>query len=331
MSDSEDHAEDLAQDELPTVNPYEVLALERSATGDQIKSAYRKLALKHHPDKVTDSSQKQKATQKFQEIAFAYAVLSDPARRKRYDETGSTSEAIVDADGFSWSEFYSAQFRDAVSDDAIAKFAAVYKGSDEEKDDVLAAYEAGEGDMDVVYESVMLSNVLEDDARFRAIIDEAIESEDVPAFKAYTKETKKSKKARIDAAKGEANEAEEYAKELGIHDKLFGGGKDGGSGSGSSTAKKGKKGKKDASEDALAALIRGKQQSREQQQNDFFAGLEAKYGGGSKKGKKRTHDEEMDIDEPPEEAFAAVGARKKGKTGDVSSGGSTRRSGRTKK
>ncbi|KAK8085124.1 chaperone dnaJ 6 [Apiospora hydei] len=285
MSDSEDHAEDLAQDELPTVNPYEVLALERSATGDQIKSAYRKLALKHHPDKVTDPSQKQEATQKFQEIAFAYAVLSDPARRKRYDETGSTSEAIVDADGFSWSEFYSAQFRDAISDDAIAKFAAVYKGSDEEKDDVLAAYEAGEGDMDVVYERVMLSDVLEDDARFRAIIDEAIEGEDVPAFKAYTKETKKSKKARVDAAKGEANEAEEYAKELGIHDKLFGGGQDGGSG-GSSTAKKGKKSKKDSSEDALAALIRGKQQSREAQQNDFFAGLEAKYGGGSKKARR---------------------------------------------
>lgn len=51
MSDSEDHAEDLSQDGLPTVDPYEVLVLERSATADQIKSAYRKLALKHHPGK----------------------------------------------------------------------------------------------------------------------------------------------------------------------------------------------------------------------------------------------------------------------------------------
>ncbi|KAK7932462.1 DnaJ domain protein [Apiospora marii] len=330
MSDSEDHAEDLSQDGLPTVDPYEVLVLEQSATGDQIKCAYRKLALKHHPDKVTDSTKKQEATEKFQQIAFAYAVLSDPARRKRYDETGSTSEAIVDAEGFSWSDFYSAQFRDAISDDAIAKFAAVYKKSDEEKDDVLAAYEQGEGDMDVVYESVMLSSVLEDDARFRAIIDAAIEGEDVPAFRAYTKETKKSKNARVKAAQGEANEAEEYAKELGIHDKLFGGGKDKGSGSGSTT-KTGKKGKKDASEDALAALIRKNQQSREERQGNFFADLEAKWGGGgdgSKKGKKRTHDEEMD--EPPEEAFAAVGARKKGKTADASSG-SNGRPKRTKK
>lgn len=254
-------------------------------------------------------------------------MLSDPVRRKRYDETGSTSEAIVDADGFSWSDFYSAQFRDAISDDAIDKFAAIYRNSVEEKDDVLAAYEQGEGDMDMVYESVMLSNVLEDDARFRAIIDEAIKSKEVPAFKAYTNETKKSKNARVKAAKGEANEAEELAKELGIHDKMFGSGKDKGSGS---TTKTGKKGKKDASEDALAALIRKNQQSREERQGNFFANLEAKWGGGgsSKKGKKRTHDEEMD--EPPEEAFAAVGARKKGKTADASSG-STGRPKRTKK
>lgn len=281
-------------------------------------------------DKVTDSAKKQEATEKFQQIAFAYAVLSDPARRKRYDETGSTSEAIVDAEGFSWSEFYRAQFRDAVSDDAIAKFAAIYKGSDEEKDDVLAAYEQGEGDMDVVYESVMLSNVLEDDARFRAIIDEAVKSKDVPVFKAYAKETKKSKDARVKAAKGEANEAEEYAKELGIHDKLFGSGKDSGSGSGGS-AKKGKKGKKDASEDALAALIRKNQQSREERQGNFFADLEAKWGGGGsslKKGKKRNRNEEMD--EPPEEAFAAVGARKKDKAADAPSA-STGRPKRTKK
>ncbi|KAK7975578.1 hypothetical protein PG989_014041 [Apiospora arundinis] len=324
MSDSEDHAEDLSQDGLPTIDPYEVLVLERSATADQVKSAYRKLALKHHPDKATDET-KQEATEKFQQIAFAYAVLSDPARRKRYDETGSTSEAIVDAEGFSWTEFYSAQFKDAVSDDAIAKFAAKYKGSDEEKDDLLVAYENNEGDMDAIYETVILSDVLEDDARFRAIIDEAIKSKDVPAFKAYTKETKKSKDARVKAAKGEAAEAEEYAKELGVHDKLFGAGK-----GSNSTAKKGKKSKKDSSEDALAALIRKNQQSREERQDNFFAGLEAKYAGGSKKGNKRAHDEEMD--EPPEEAFAAVGARlKKNKTGDDGASSKAGRPKRTRK
>lgn len=281
-------------------------------------------------DKVAEAD-KETATAKFQAIAFAYAVLSDPARRKRYDETGSTSEAIGDADGFSWSDFYREQFRDAVSTDAISKFAQKYKGSDEEKDDLLAAYEEHEGNMNGVYESVMLSDVLEDDDRFRAIIDEAIREKSVPAFKAYTKESKKSKTGRVKAARGEANEAEEYAKELGVHDKLFGA-KAGGSGSGSSS-KKGKKGKQDSEAD-LAALIQKNKASRESKQSSFLDNLAAKYAAPSKgKSKKRAVvDDDDDEEEPSEEAFqAAAGRLKKPKVETGSSSGSTRRSARSKK
>ncbi|KAI1173530.1 DnaJ domain-containing protein [Nemania sp. FL0916] len=286
--------DDLLDDGPPAIDPYEVLGLERAATADQVKSTYRKLALKNHPDKVSED-QKQSAHETFQSIAFAYAVLSDPTRRKRYDETGSTSESIVDSDGFSWSDFYHEQFRDAISNDAIEKFATQYKGSDEERDDILIAYEEHEGKMDAVYESVMLSDVLQDDERFRQIIDEAIARKDVPAFKAYTKESKKSRQARIKAAKSEATEAEEHAKELGIHDKLFG-------------DKKGKK-KKGSSEDELAALIRRNQQGR----GSFLDNLAAKYSAApttGKKGKKRRAEES----EPSEEAFQAAAARlKRGK------------------
>lgn len=123
------------------------------------------------------------------------------------------------------------------------------------------AYEKYKGNMDKIYEDVMLSNVLEDDERFRAIIDEAIAGKDVKAFKNYTSESKKSRDARVKTAKGEAVEAEEYAKELGVHDKLFN--------------KKGKKSKKDPEAD-LAALIQRNQKSR----SGFFDNLEAKYGGG---------------------------------------------------
>ncbi|KAI0839764.1 DnaJ domain-containing protein [Hypoxylon sp. FL0890] len=289
-----DDSDDLLAGEPPTIDPYEVLGLERTANEGQIKSAYRKLALKNHPDKVSEDK-KQEAHETFQSIAFAYAVLSDPARRKRYDETGSTSESIVDSEGFSWSDFYREQYRDAVTADAIEKFAKQYKGSDEEKDDILIAYEEHKGNMDKIYESVMLSDVLEDDERFRAIIDDAIATKDVPAFKAYTKESKKSKEARIKAAKQESTEAEEYAKELGVHDKLFG--------------KKDGKGKsKKGSSDDLAALIRSNQKSR----SNFLDNLAAKYGATSspKKGKKRASPEE----EPSEEAFQAAAARlKKGR------------------
>ncbi|KAI8963204.1 chaperone protein dnaJ 6 [Daldinia sp. FL1419] len=289
--------DDLLAGEPPTIDPYEVLSLERTANENQVKSAYRKLALKNHPDKVPDD-QKQKAHETFQSIAFAYAVLSDPARRKRYDETGSTSESIVDSDGFSWSDFYREQYRDTVTADAIEKFAKQYKGSDEEKDDVLIAYEEFKGKMDKIYESVMLSDVLQDDERFRAIIDEAIAKKDVPAFKAYTHESKKSKEARVKAAQKESVEAEEYAKELGVHDKLFG--KKDGKGKG--------KGKKGSSEDDLAALIRRNQQGR----SNFLDNLAAKYGAApsGKRGKKRASPEE----EPSEEAFQAAAARLKKKS-----------------
>lgn len=221
-------------------------------------------------------------------------MLSDPARRKRYDTTGSTAESIVDSDGFNWSDFYREQFKDAISTDAIEQFAAKYKGSDEEKDDVLVAYEQCAGDMDALFEHVILSSVVEDEERFREIIDQAIADEDVPAFKAYTKEPKLKRAARLKRARSEAAEAEDYAKELGVHDQIFGDKKGG--------KKKGKAG----SEDALAALIQKRQQDRSE---SFFDHLEAKYAAPSKgkKGKKRVVDEE----EPSEEAFQAAAAKLK--------------------
>ena len=315
-----DPFEDVDDGETPVIDPYGVLKLERTATADQVKAAYRKAALQNHPGKLPFSTQndatnvsgvedkvaedkKVEAHEKFQAIAFAYAVLSDPIRRKRYDATGSTSESIVDSDGFSWRDFYREQYQDAVSADAIKAFAKKYKDSDEEKDDILVAYEQAEGDMDAVYESVMLSNVLEDDDRFRGIIDEAIANGDVPPLTKYTKESKRSKQARIKAAQGEAAEAEDYAKELGVHDKLFG-------------SKTGKgKNKKDSSEDALAALIKRRQDDR----SGFLDRLAEKYAGDSKprKGKKRSADE----DEPSEEAFQAAAARLTGKK--VAAGSST--------
>ncbi|KAK4111322.1 DnaJ-domain-containing protein [Canariomyces notabilis] len=281
-------SDDLTEGEPPSIDPYEILNIERTASPEQIKSAYRKAALKTHPDKVPSDRQDEAKT-KFQQVAFAYAVLSDPARRKRYDETGSTAEAVVDADGFSWTDYYRAQYRDAISEEAIQQFAAQYKGSDEEKDDVLAAYEEFEGDMDGVYETVMLSDVVEDDARFRAIIDEAIAAKQVPAFKKYTKETKKSKQARLKAAGKEAKEADELAKELGVYEQLRGSRASGGGA--------GKKSKKD-DETGLAALIQRNQASRA----SALDKLAEKYGavpkagkGGKKRGAKEL--EEPDISE----------------------------------
>jgi molecular chaperone DnaJ len=64
---------------------YEVLEIEREATDQQIKSAYRKLALKHHPDRNPGDSQ---AEERFKEAAEAYAILADREKRGLYDRFG---------------------------------------------------------------------------------------------------------------------------------------------------------------------------------------------------------------------------------------------------
>jgi molecular chaperone DnaJ len=64
---------------------YEVLGVERSASQDEIKSAYRELARKWHPDRNPDDKQ---AEERFKEIQQAYDALSDPEKRKQYDAGG---------------------------------------------------------------------------------------------------------------------------------------------------------------------------------------------------------------------------------------------------
>ena len=65
---------------------YELLAVSRGATADEIKKSYRRLAREYHPDKNPDNPE---AESKFKELAKAYETLSDPERRARYDRFGS--------------------------------------------------------------------------------------------------------------------------------------------------------------------------------------------------------------------------------------------------
>ncbi len=67
---------------------YEVLGVDRNASDDEIKKAFRKLARQHHPDLQSDPAKKKAAEEKFKESGEAYEILSDPERRKKYDMFG---------------------------------------------------------------------------------------------------------------------------------------------------------------------------------------------------------------------------------------------------
>ena len=67
---------------------YEILGIQRDASNDQITKAYRKLAMKWHPDRHQDLDKKKEAEEKFKEITEANTVLTDPEKRKRYDQFG---------------------------------------------------------------------------------------------------------------------------------------------------------------------------------------------------------------------------------------------------
>lgn len=74
---------------------YEVLGVAKNASDDEIKKAYKKMAIKYHPDRNPDNKE---AEEKFKEAAEAYDVLRDPQKRARYDQFGH--EAVNGAGGF---------------------------------------------------------------------------------------------------------------------------------------------------------------------------------------------------------------------------------------
>jgi curved DNA-binding protein len=82
---------------------YNILGVDKSASQDEIKKAYRKLAMKYHPDRNQDDK---KSEEKFKQITEANEVLSDPQKRKKYDTLGSNWKQYQ-SQGQGFEDFYS--------------------------------------------------------------------------------------------------------------------------------------------------------------------------------------------------------------------------------
>ena len=81
---------------------YDVLGVSRGADENELKTAYRRLALQYHPDRNPDDAE---AEEKFKEASEAYAVLSDPEKRSRYDHFGFDGVGAGGPGGFPGTDF----------------------------------------------------------------------------------------------------------------------------------------------------------------------------------------------------------------------------------
>lgn len=151
---------------------YEALGVAQEATEHEIRKAYFKLAVKVHPDRNPDDPQ---ATERFQSLQKIYTLLIDPEKRRVYDQTGCVDDdEMLSEERFeSLYEYYKKQFKE-VTVDAIEEFKTSYQMSEEEMNDVLCYYEEFKGDMNAVFDHVMLSEADVDSERFQTYIEDAL-------------------------------------------------------------------------------------------------------------------------------------------------------------
>ncbi|KAI8368753.1 hypothetical protein BD560DRAFT_330669 [Blakeslea trispora] len=254
---------------------YKILKLDqKTATLADIKRSYRKLALQFHPDKQpTEASEEQKeqANASFQQLGKAYAVLSDPERKERYDRTGSVDESQFDDDQKDWTAYFKELWSGIVSEETIEAQKLKYQGSEEEKGDVIKAYTDMKGDMNKIL-SVIECSTAADCFRFEKIIRQAIKDDQLPKFKKFdTTTTAKAHRARLDR---EAQDEQEFQE---------------------------KKDQEEKEEPSLLALIQQRNQQRQSKMNSIIDSLETSV---KKQGKKRKGPEALQEDAlPSEEEF----------------------------
>lgn len=171
-----------------------------------VKKAYYKQALKVHPDRVGED-EKEEATEKFKVLAKIHEVLSDDSKRALYDEQGIVDDDEDDMKITTWLEAFKHLFK-PISESDINNYHKEYIGSELEKNDIKKAYVNGKGCINYIMEHVPFMSV-EDEPRFHVIVNEMIKNEEVPEFKAFTKEPASKRQRRHKKYAREKKEATE--------------------------------------------------------------------------------------------------------------------------
>lgn len=220
---------------------YEVLGVERTASQQEIKKAYYKLALRLHPDKNPGDED---AKEKFQQLQKVMSILGDEEKRALYDQTGCVDDADLAGDVCqNLKEFFQTLYKKVTEAD-IEEFEANYRGSDTEKKDLIDLYKMHKGNMNRVFCYMLCSDPKLDSHRFKDYLDEAIAGGVLKSTKVYEKWAKQVSETKPPT----------------------------------SPLKRRKKEKKN-SED-LYAIISKRQNERKGKINSMLSTLVSKYGGG---------------------------------------------------
>ncbi|KAF5941292.1 hypothetical protein HYC85_022459 [Camellia sinensis] len=221
---------------------YEVLGVEKTASQQEIKKAYYKLALRLHPDKNPGDEE---AKEKFQQLQKVISILGDEEKRALYDQTGCVDDADLAGEVVNnLKEFFRTMYKKVTEAD-IEEFEANYRGSESEKNDLIDLYKKYKGNMNRLFCSMLCSDPKLDSHRFKDILDGAIAAEVLKPTKAYQKWAKQLSETKPPT----------------------------------SPLRRREKSKKKESED-LYAIISQRRNQRKEQFDSLFSSLVTKYGGG---------------------------------------------------